>query len=509
MSRLKRNVVANFIGSALGAATAFLFIPLYVRILGIEAYGLVGFSATLIVVLGVADVGVSTTLNRQLARLSASPDPGTAMRRLLHTTERLYMLVPVVIVPLIILFAPWIASNWVNARGLPLEQVTRAVRLIGLLFAFQWPASLYSGGLLGLQRQVLYNVINVVAALVRSVAVLFVLWTISPTIEAFFLFQAFVWLAHVLVARYFLWRSLPPASEPVGFDLETLRPVWRFAAGTSGIIILGILIMQADKLIVSKLVPLATFGYYTVGSAAGWALYRFVTPIFTAVFPRLSQLVASGDDAGLRALYHKSCQWIAIAVVPTATILALFSREVLLIWTGDPVTAGEAYLVMSFITIGTGLNGLLNVPYGLQLASGITRLSFYGNLIGLTLLVPTLYLLVSRWGAPGAAAGWMLLNVGVILISMPAMHRLVLHGELARWYAYDVLIPIAGSLAVALPARLLMPDLTGRLPLILWVAGSSALTMTAAVFVTSAPREWLLQRLRHYRRYAVEGSTGS
>lgn len=506
MSRLNRNVFANFIGSALGAATAFLFIPLYVRFLGIEAYGLVGFSATVIVILGVADVGVSTTLNRELARLSARADAGLAMRRLLHTTERLYNLVPLVIVPLIVLAAPWIAANWVNARGLPLDQVTRAVRLIGLLFAFQWPASLYNGGLIGLQRQVLYNAISVVAALVRSVGVLFVLWAVSPTIEAFFIFQAFVWLAHVLVTRYFLWKSLPPAEAPVRFDLEVLRPVWRFAAGTSGIMILGILLMQVDKLIVSSTLPLATFGYYTVGSAAGWALYRFVTPIFTAVFPRLSQLVATGDTAALTSLYHQACQWMAIAIVPAATILVLFSREILWIWTGDPATANEAWLVMAFITAGTCLNGLLNVPYGLQLASGITRLSFFGNLIGLTLLVPASFLLIARWGAPGAASGWMLLNIGVMLVSMAVMHRRVLRGELGHWWTQDVLVPIVAAASVALLARLLMPaaarGLTDRLPAILWIAASSALTLLATALATAAPRQWLLQRLRS-RRYAV------
>ncbi|MEA2488303.1 MAG: hypothetical protein QOH21_95, partial [Acidobacteriota bacterium] len=71
---LNRNVAANFAGNLTTAVMAVVFIPVYVHYLGIEAYGLVGFSATLTSILGIANVGLSTTLNREFARRSARPD---------------------------------------------------------------------------------------------------------------------------------------------------------------------------------------------------------------------------------------------------------------------------------------------------------------------------------------------------------------------------------------------------------------------------------------------------
>jgi O-antigen/teichoic acid export membrane protein len=48
---IRRNIVANMIGRAWGVLSVYLFIPLYLKFLGIEAFGLVGFYSTLLGVL--------------------------------------------------------------------------------------------------------------------------------------------------------------------------------------------------------------------------------------------------------------------------------------------------------------------------------------------------------------------------------------------------------------------------------------------------------------------------
>src|SRR5436853_7772563 len=71
MAGLKRNVIANLSGNLYTVVISLVFVPIYIHYLGIEAWGLVGFSVTLQAVLAVADMGLSTTLNREMARLSA------------------------------------------------------------------------------------------------------------------------------------------------------------------------------------------------------------------------------------------------------------------------------------------------------------------------------------------------------------------------------------------------------------------------------------------------------
>ena len=71
---VRRNVVANYIGSFCQALLGFLFVPLYIKYLGIESYGLIGLSVSLSALLRLADLGLSSTLSREFARCSAMPD---------------------------------------------------------------------------------------------------------------------------------------------------------------------------------------------------------------------------------------------------------------------------------------------------------------------------------------------------------------------------------------------------------------------------------------------------
>jgi O-antigen/teichoic acid export membrane protein len=56
---LRMNVVANYIGQATRALIGLAFIPLYIKYLGIEAYGLIGMFAVLQTWLALLDAGMA------------------------------------------------------------------------------------------------------------------------------------------------------------------------------------------------------------------------------------------------------------------------------------------------------------------------------------------------------------------------------------------------------------------------------------------------------------------
>ena len=56
------------------------FVPLYIKFMGIESYGLVGIFVSLPALFGVLDMGLSTTLNRELTKAfsGTGQSPGDA-----------------------------------------------------------------------------------------------------------------------------------------------------------------------------------------------------------------------------------------------------------------------------------------------------------------------------------------------------------------------------------------------------------------------------------------------
>ena len=91
---------------------------------------------------------------------------------------------------------------------------------------------------------------------------------ISPTVIAFFLWQGIVSLISSCAFAIFVHRSLPASTRASRFSLEPLRNVWRFAAGTLLVTLLGFLLSQSDKVVLSGLLSLSAFGLYSLAYAS-------------------------------------------------------------------------------------------------------------------------------------------------------------------------------------------------------------------------------------------------
>jgi O-antigen/teichoic acid export membrane protein len=492
MSKLKRNIGANLSGNIWTGLMGLVFVPLYIKFLGIEAYGLIGVFVSLLAIFGLLDMGLSSTLNREIARSAVQEGNAQEMRDLVRTLEIPYWLIGLLISAIVFVLSPFIACNWVNAKNLSPQTVQTAIMLMGLAVTFQWPISFYSGGLMGLQRQVLLNVINVSMATFRGVGAVLVLWLVSSSVEAYFYWQIVVSVIHVGLIVYYLWSNLPYVSETPRFRRELLLKIWRYAAGITGITITGVLITQIDKILLSKLLTLESFGYYSFSIVVGSILSRFVEPIFSAVFPRLAELVSLQDEMGIKELYHKSCQLLAVIVLPVAIVLIFFSSEILLLWTGDIVTVHRTHLIVSLCAIGGLLNALMYIPYALTLAYGWTTITFYMHIVAIIVLGPMIYFLTITYGIIGAPIGWIVYNIMQLIVWINIMHSRLLKKEKLRWYIKDVGIPLVVALVIASFWRLNIPIGISRITILPYLTVVFLTTLWTTAVVTSSTRPWVI-----------------
>lgn len=495
MSQLNRNILANYLGQGWMALIGLAFVPLYIKFLGIEAYGLMGVFATLQALFALLDLGLGHTINRELARLSGGENTAAEMRDLARTLEIPYWMLGMSIGAIVVFLSPLIAHRWVNVETLSPDTVQRAVFLMGICIGLRWPSGLYGGGLLGLQRQVLFNGINIVVETCRAVGAVLILWAVSSTLEAFFVWQALFSFASTLMLGMFMWHSLPASSSGPRFRKDLLARIWRFAAGITGISLLSTILMQLDKVILSRMLSLETFGFYALASVVALTLYRIFGPVFTAIYPRFTNLIAKESSAELISVYHRSAQLLAVTVLPAAAIVTVFSKEVMLIWTQDPNIAEQTWKLVSILTIGTALNGVMHIPYGLQLAAGWTRLTFMLNLASVLLLAPLMLLLTYLYGAVGAASVWVILNTAYVIFGIQIMHRRLLKSEKWRWYGVDVGLPLATSFLLASLLRWTMPSSLDMIGIVIYVAASSCVTLAAAALATPFARNLICTRL--------------
>lgn len=506
MSVVRQNILANFIGKAWTALMSLAFVPLYIKFMSIEAYGLVGIFASLQALFGLLDLGFSTTLNKELARLSMFPNKAQEMRNLVRTLEVIYWGIGLAIALSVFVLASPIAHYWVKADALPRDTVQEALLIVGGIIGFQWPQRFYSGGLMGLQKQVILNTIDVSIVTLRGIGAVLILWQIAPTIQAFFTWQIFVSFVYTSIKAAYLWRYLPKTGHASHFQKSSLLKTWRFAAGLTGISVASLVVSQTDKIILSKVLPLKMFGYYTLARIVASSLYYFVGPIFSALFPRLSQLASLADQVKLGKLYHKGCQLISVIILTPAIVVALFSSEILFLWTGDPTIVANTHLLVSLLIIGNALNGLMYLPLGLQLSHGWTKLGLYSDSISAIVIGPMIWFLSIHYGAIGAAAAWILLHSAYFLICIPITHQRLLKGEQWQWYFNDTAMPLLAALTIALIWRISFPNDVPRYVIGISLAGISITTLITSLIVTPYTRLLTSQMLIKFKLSFIRNS---
>lgn len=495
---LRINILSNYAGQIWMAVMAVMFLPLYIRILGIEAFGLVGLMLSFQSISQLFDFGIGGATNRELSRRIHDPALVDGMRDLVRSSEIVIWLLAVAVGIIIWACSGLMADHWLHISHMGRGEAVRAIAIMGVTIALLWPSAFYNNCLSGLERQPALNVINAVFATLRYAGVIPVLWAV-PSLAAFLWWYALVGALQSLATAIVVWRALPRGRRPARWSSAQLHDSSRFAGGLFLIGALAMGLTQLDRLSIASLRPLAELGYYTLALSVAAGLGRMVQPMFNAIYPRFSRLVARGEVATLRELYHLSSQYLVVVVAAVAVVLIVFAHDVLFLWTGDSALATKVALPMAILVAGSALNGLMNIPYALQLADGWTRLAAGINAVSLLLGIPFCLWAVPRFGISGAACMWLLANLAPVVVGIPLMHRRLLRGEMANWYLRDILPSVLAASAVALTLRLLLPPLPRTILGAAWLAFASLITLAVSALASKAVRAagtaWLRGRL--------------
>ncbi len=455
---LKKNVIANYLGQGWTALMNIAFVPLYIKYLGMEAYGLIGVFAILQAWLTLLDMGMTPTISREMARFTSGAHTTQSIRNLLRSLEVICFAIAGLIWLSLWGASGWLGGNWLQAEKLPVDVVVQAISVMGFVVALRFVESLYRGAIFGLQKQVWFNAVNASLATVRGSGMVGILAWVSPTIKAFFLWQGAMSIISVAVLALAVHRNMPPSVESAKFSFPALASVWRFAGGMMATTLLVLLLTQVDKVLLSRLLSLKAFGYYTLAAMIANALYQLIVPITQAFYPRFTELVTYNDMPGLVAAYHRGSQLISVLVVPGALMLIIFGENVLALWTGDISLAHEIAPLLALLTLGTLLNGLMTIPYMLQLAYGWSSFAAWMNLVAVSVLVPAILWVTPRYGAIGAAWIWVILNAGYVFIAIHFMHRRLLPEEKWRWYFRDIALPVLAAATVVILSQISHSD---------------------------------------------------
>lgn len=450
---LRKNILASYCSQFYVTLVGILILPLYLKYMGPEAYGLVAFFSTLQACFLLLDAGLTPTVARETARFGGGACSADAYHTLLSTLQTLFVVVAVSGSVLVFLCSGGIASRWLGARLLPLHEISICVQLMGGAAGLRWLAGLYRSIISGAEELAWLGGANALVASLRFIGPLPLLIWVSSSPLVFFVYQLFVGMVELLILLNKAHALIPCAPEyaEAGFSWASLKEILGFSASVAFTSSVWIVVTQADKIVLSKVLTLAEYGYFAMGVLAASGVLMISGPISAVLLPRMSHLEAKRDERGLIDIYHIATQGVAVIAVTATLILAFFPKEVLWVWTGNQEVAYRAASVLRLYALGNGLLALSAFPYYLQYAKGDLKLHVVGNALFVLFLIPALVWSSIHHGMVGAGYAWLISNLIYFFVWVPLVHSRFVGGLHWNWLAGDIAGPAVTGLLACTP----------------------------------------------------------
>ncbi|WP_180134909.1 oligosaccharide flippase family protein [Acinetobacter sp. YH12070] len=433
---LKLNILASYVSQIYLVIISIAILPIYMKHMGAEAYGLVGFFAMLQGLFSLLDFGLTPTISRQTAQYNAGAESALGFRQLFRSLSVIFFGIACLGGGLLFYFNHYIAEHWLKLENLAMSDVLFCLQTMAICVALRWMTGLYRGVISGFERIVWLSVSNIVIATLRFPGVLLYMYYFGFTIKSFFIFQLIVAVLEFVILALKANILLPKlnSSKIIGWSLQPVKPLLSFALTIAFTSSIWVLLTQLDKFVLSGILPLSEYGYFTLAVLVAGGILQIGTPISSAIMPRMARLQGERKYHELKAVYVGATEFVAVVVVTAGIILAALAQHVLYVWTGDAVLAQKAAPILQLYALGNAILTLGAFPYYLQYAKGNLRLHFIGNLITAILLIPVIIWAAKNYGAIGAGWAWVLIQLTYLLLWVSYVHKMIEPDINLQWF---------------------------------------------------------------------------
>ncbi len=374
-----RNAASSFLALAWLSLLSILTIPIYIRLLGVSEWGLVAACASLQILSNFIDAGFSQIVPRWAAQEAQHP---ARLQQHIALFRRLYLGLGLAMFGTLQASAAYLAHQWFQVPAERADALELAIRIVSFQFLFQFINNLHIGVWHGLQRQVLANARACGFGTLKHAAALLAL--MAGTQEAWVYALAFASVAciEVCVNAFSVHRMLGTDSTSAAEDKIALAPLLKEVSVLSGGILVGLLVSQLDRIILSRTVDVASFGVYTVVATLALAFLQLQSPVTRAFFPLIVRDIQHYGRASA-AHIKKMLAWTAFTCTLPVLIAYVFAPQILTLWLRDPIVVNIGTAPLRLLFLAVALNSLYGCIYQIFIAAGKSRLVLQLNLASL------------------------------------------------------------------------------------------------------------------------------
>lgn len=498
---MKKKLLLNSVsGTALYAVTlvvTFVISPFLVKTLGNSNYGIWEVILSIVGYMGVMDLGVGPALVRFVSTSHSSGDRGE-LARIVSSATIFFLVIGTLAASALAALSAF--PDLITKTGSESSvYITTVLILFAVNVGINFPLTVFTGTLMGLQRHYLLNLTRIVLAIGNALAVYFILvkFPLSGLITLVALQLASNLIQMVVFGSAVCFDKDIPRLSLRNSSMKTMRNLWAYGMKSIAMMLASRLQVQSMPFVIGSVLGLDKIVYFVMPRRLMEYARGMSTAIGFPLTPYFASFYGRNDHIALQKSWLKTS--LALQVVSNAMPVVLLFCGVPFIsqWLGaEYADAGK--WVMYVLVIGLAAESLVpNAASVLMAANRHGRMSYLLLFIA-TACVPSAIVGAKLWGLVGVAVACCAATAAGSAISL-IMACKELHISPFQYFRESTLPLLAPLMILAVlmwTAGVFLP-VSGYVKIILQVliGGSGYVIAIWALVLDQEKRSRILQRL--------------
>ena len=465
---ISSNILVNIVGMAFVTLLTFIATPYYLLYLGTEAFGLIGFFYVFCVCISILDLGVSPFLQREVAKTTNKNFINEDFNKIVQIITIYFIFILIFINILSLPLSGLIINNWFTTDGwdlLPLVEVEQSIKLIFSISSLLMGVNLFKYGLTGYHFHYWLNIFLTFTAILRYVGSILLISIYKGNIVDFFIYQVLIALVELIVLAIKFYSQVPTKLLVLkNINITLLKKIFSETIKISTISILLIIAYQLDKVLLSKVIPLEEYAYFTLISIICSGIMLISIPVKRAIQPTFSILHLSKNLSQSIDLYRRASHLITIIVGAIVITICMYPIPIILFWTGNLEVSMWVSDSLYLFVIGAGLASIQSILLAFQEARGDLNLQIKLNFIFLLVQVPLMLFCVLYFGIVfkepviGIGLAWLAIRISSFIILTNLIHKTYELNLNKKWFLKDFFLVILIQVIVSLILKNYLSD---------------------------------------------------
>ena len=408
-----KNTVINFIGQVLPILAAIIGVPVLIKFLGVERFGILSLLWMVMWYSTMLDLGLgrATTkfVSEEIAKSNFEKIP-----KIFWTSALVQFGIGVLIGMVFFALTPIVVEKFLKISPSILEETKLAFYLISFSAPIILVSTSFQGVLEAYQR---FDLVNAVIVPVKiGVLILSIVGALLNLKLYGIIFLLILMRVFMILVLFFLDVKINPEIRKVfNFDFNLLPSLFSFGGWVTVVNIVNPVLIYSDRFLIGAILSTSVLAYYTAPFEVVQRLWVIPASFTMTLFPAFSLLSGGNQDERISNLFSRAVKLTFIALFPIVFVISFFSSEILNLWLGHEF-ALKSSNIFKILAYGILLNSIAGFPMILFQGIGKPDVIAKVYIAELVLYIPLLSLFIYKFGIVGAGLGWIIRQVIDIVI---------------------------------------------------------------------------------------------